>query len=269
MKNSLERMTDMAQKLVPVTEEDKKKSYYKYYLREMAEASPEHYEKVLRGPMDPSKALPVQERNRLFEPGYFEEEIGYCVMPDGTGYISNLVQMPGVTGEMFDWWFAWHGLDNLRYTIWDREDHYRAESMQKEKGRNPFLSYKERYWDTTHRIYEDVGMGPQDILINFKNPGDLGFDVSKIGTPACSTIVCSSGGAIMCHFVRDTKDGSELRTRFWMGYGVIDGKLKKSIPDGISMPEFPLRALNLHNIKEFTNLAVLLPQIFPEERDNF
>jgi hypothetical protein len=190
-------------------------------------------------------------------------------MPDGTGYISNLVQMPGVTGEMFDWWFAWHGLDNLRYTIWDREDHYRAESMQKEKGRNPFLSYKERYWDTTHRIYEDVGMGPQDILINFKNPGDLGFDVSKIGTPACSTIVCSSGGAIMCHFVRDTKDGSELRTRFWMGYGVIDGKLKKSIPDGISMPEFPLRALNLHNIKEFTNLAVLLPQIFPEERDNF
>jgi hypothetical protein len=117
----------MAQKLVPVTEGDKKKSYYKYYLEDMVDAPPEHYQKVLAGPMDPSKALPVQERNRLFEPGYFEEEIGYCVMPDGTGYISNLVKMPGVSGEMFDWWFAWHGLDNLRYTIWNREDHLAKE----------------------------------------------------------------------------------------------------------------------------------------------
>jgi len=257
----------MAQKLVPVTEEDKKKSYYKYYLEDMAQATPEHYQKVLSGPMDPAKALPVQERNRLFEPGYFEEEIGYCVMPDGTGYISNLVKMPGVTGEMFDWWFAWHGLDNLRYTIWDREDHYRAESMQKEKGRNPLLSYKERYWDTTHRVYEDVGTGPQSITINFKNPGDMGFDVSKIGTPACSTIVCANG--IMCHFVREIEGGVELRTRFWMGYAVKNRKLVRTIPEGFKMPEFPLRALALHNIKEFTNLAALLPRIFPEERDNF
>ena len=266
----------MAQKLVPVTEEDKKKSYYKYYLEEMTDAPPEHYQKVLAGPMDPAKALPVQDRNRLFEPGYFEEEIGYCVMPDGTGYISNLVKMPGVTGEMFDWWFAWHGLDNFRYTIWDHEDHYRAESMQKEKGRNPFLSYKERYWDTSHRVYEDVGMGPENILINFKNPGDLGFDVSKIGTPACATIVCANGvgpnarpGTIMCHFIREIEGGVELRTRFWMGWGVFNGRLMKALPDGVKMPDFPLRALNLHNIKEFTNLAALLPRIFPEERDNF
>ena len=261
---------------VPVSEEDKKKSYYKYYLEEMVDASPEHYEKVLRGPMDPTKALPAEERNRLFDPGYFEEEIGYCVMPDGTGYISNLVKMPGVTGEMFDWWFAWHGLDNLRYTIWDHEDHYRAESQQKEKARNPMLSYKERYWDTTHLVYEDTGLGPQDILINFKNPGDLGFDVSQIGTSACATIVCAHGlgpdgkpGTIMCHFVREIEGGVELRTRFWMGCGIQKGKVVKVLPDGVSFPLMPLRALNLHNIKEFTNLAALLPRIFPEERDNF
>jgi hypothetical protein len=131
----------MAQKLVPVTEEDKKKSYYKYYLAELVDAPPEHYQKVLAGPIDPAKALPVQDRNRLFEPGYFEEEVGYCVMPDGTGYVYNLLKMPGVTAEM--------------------------------------------------------------------------------------------------------------------------------LPVGVAIPEFPLRALNLHNIKEFTNLAALLPKIFPEERDNF
>lgn len=265
----------MEKKRVPVTEEDKKKSYYKYYLNEMADAPPEHYQKVLNGPLNPSKALPAKDRNRLFEPGYFEEEIGYCVMPDGTGYVSNLVKMPGVTAEMFDWWFAWHGLDNLRYTIWDHEDHYRAESLQKEKGRDRMLSYKERYWDTTHLVYEDCGLGPENIIINFKNPGDMGFDVSKIGTSACSTIVCAHGmshggpGTIMCHFIRDIEGGVELRTRFWMGYACIKGQTVKMIPDGVMIPDVPLRALNLHNIKEFTNLAALLPKIYPEERDNF
>ena len=129
---------------VPVSEEDKKKSYFKYYLQEMVQAPEEHYRKVLDGPIDPKQALPIQERNLLFEPGYFEEEIGYCVMPDGTGYISNLVKMPGVTGEMFDWWFAWHGLDDLRYTIWDNEDHYKVSSNQKERAKDPLLSYKKK-----------------------------------------------------------------------------------------------------------------------------
>ncbi len=267
-------------KKVPVTEQDMKKSYYKYYLEEMVEAPQEKYNKVLAGPIDPSKALPVQERNRLFEPGYFEEEIGYCVMPDGTGYIANLTKMPGVTAEMFDWWFAWHGLDNLRYTIWDNEDHYKAECMQKEKCRDPLLPFKERYWNTTHEVLEDVGMGPDAIYINFKNPGDMGFDVSKIGTDACSTIVCANGfgkgqppfaspGTIMCHFIRDIEGGVELRTRFWPGYICHNGKLVKTILDGSSYPLMPLMALCTHNIKEFTNLAALLPKIFPEERDNF
>ncbi len=35
-------------------------------------------------------------------------------MEDGTGYIANLVYMPGVTVDMFDWWFAWHGLGEFR-----------------------------------------------------------------------------------------------------------------------------------------------------------
>ncbi len=83
------------------------------------------------GPVDVSKALKIQDRNRLFEPGYLDTETGYCIMDDGTGFVANLLQMPGVTGEMFDWWFAWHGLGELRYSIWDPEDHYDARSLDK------------------------------------------------------------------------------------------------------------------------------------------
>jgi hypothetical protein len=42
-------------------------------------------------------------------------------------------------------------------------------------------------------LFMKTSRGPEDIIINFKNPGDLGFDVSKIGTSACATIVCANG----------------------------------------------------------------------------
>lgn len=265
---------------VPVTEQDKLKSYFKYYHEEMAAAPKARYDEVLKGPIHPSKALKFQDRNDLFKPGYLEEEVGYCVMEDGTGYVSNLTQMPGVTVDMFDWWFAWHGLDNLRYTIWDPEDHYKAESMQKAKAIDPDLTLKERYWDTTHEVLEDTGMGPEALYINFKNPGDLGFDTEKIGTEACGTIVCAKGNGkghppfaspetIMCHFIREVEGGVELRTRFWMGWTVKNGCDVKALPDGIRMPPMGPMALLLHNIKEFTNLAALLPRIYAEEKDNF
>lgn len=62
--------------------------------------------------------------------------------------------MPVTEEDIKKSYYKYHGLDNLRYTIWDHEDHYRAETMQKEKGRDPLLSYKERYWDTTHLVKE-------------------------------------------------------------------------------------------------------------------
>lgn len=273
-------MEHMNSTRVPVTEKDREKSYFKYYNLEMTPAPQERYDLVLKGPIHPSKALRIEDRNDLFKPGYLDTEVGYCIMEDGTGFLANLTFMPGVTTEMFDWWFAWHCLDNLRYTIWDPEDHYKAETQQRAHNLDTDLSYKERYWNTTHEVLEDIGMGPEPLYINFKYPGDLGFDANKIGTEACSTIVCANGmGAgmppfsspptVMTHFVREVEGGIELRTRFWMGWKIVNGKAVKALPDGIRMPEMGPKGLLLHNIKEFTHLAPILPQIFAEEKDNF
>lgn len=267
-------------KRVPVTDEDRKKSYFKFYEREMAQASPEKYAMMLKGPLTPDKVLPFSERNRLFEPGYLDAEIGWCVMPDGTGYLANLTQMPGVTTEMFDWFFAWHGLDNLRYTIWDPEDHYEAVSQNRIKALDPDLTYKERLWDTTHEILEDTGMGPDRIVINFKHPGDVGFKSELIGTPACSSIVCGKGygkgqppfaapQTFMTHFIREIEGGIELRSRFWMGWTYANGRDIKALPEGMRFPEVAVMSLAMHNIKEFTNLAAILPELYAEEKDNW
>ena len=265
---------------VPVTEQDMTRSYFKYFNDEMAQVDMEKVGMVLKGPIEPHKALAFKDRDKLLDTGYLETETGYCIMPDGTGYVSNLTTMPGVTVEMFDWWFAWHGLDNLRYKIWDPEDHFQAESMQKHKAFDEDLTIREKYWDTTHEVIEDTGLGPEGLYINFKHPADLGFDFYKIKADGSNSLVCAKGcgkgnppfaspDTIMAHYVRNVEGGIELRTRFWMGWTVKDGVDFKALPDDVRMPPMGPMALLLHNIKEFTNLAHLLPKIYKEEKDNY
>lgn len=264
-------------KRIEITEAQKQLSYAKYYYQDMAPV-PEEKLAALNTPIHPDQALKIRDRNRLFEEGYMDTETGYCVMEDGSGYIANYTRMPGVTVEMFDWWFAWHGLGELRYTIWDPEDHYEARSMNLAQGRSPKLSLKEKYWGTTHLIREDIGGGPDELFACFKKPSEMGFDEEKIGTKACGTIVTANSGIrndpgasaeVMCHFVRETGDGIELRSRFWLGWHIIGGKPVKILPDGEITPLMKPKMLLAHNMKEFTNLAKLLPQIYPEQRDNW
>lgn len=283
MKENKEGVVFMEEKelqRVAVMEDDKSKSYFKYYDLEMEPAHDVMYDIVRKGQIEPSLALKFQDRNELFDAGYLDTEVGYCVMEDGTGFIANLTIMPGVTAEMFEWWFAWHVLDDLRYKIWNVEDHYKVETKHEEQIKNDNLSYKERLWNATYEITENIGMGQEKININFKNPDDLGFQVRKIGTEDCSTIVCGIGHTngegsngsiptVMTHFLRDIEGGVELRTRFWIGWTVEDGKEVKKLSEGISIPEAVPRNLLLHNIKEYAHLAEILPQIFEEEKDNF
>jgi len=256
--------------LVPITEEEKKSPLFKYYEREMTQAAPEKYAQANQ-PVDPELALHPYDLNKLFDDGYLPVELGYCNLPDGGATLANITDMPGVTPEMFDFWFAWHGLEDLRYKIWDREDHYFARTRNREKALDKSLSMKERYWDTVHDVDENCGLGKEHIIIGFRNPADIGFDPEKL-KDFKGTIVCSGSAdapVIMCHFLRPTENGCELRTRFWFGYSIIDGKPKKILPDGAQFPLEPVKALLNHNIKEFTNLAAILPEVYAEFHADF
>ena len=263
-----------------ITEEQKKLSYAKYYYEPLAEV-PKEKLAALDAPIDPAKALKIQDRNRLFEEGYLDAELGYCVMEDGTGYIANLTPMPGVTVEMFDWWFAWHPIDRLRYACWDSEDHYDVYLDDPLRAVNPNLSIRERHWGSIHNIWEDIGTGTTDLLrIHFMRPRDMGYDESKIDTDACNALVCANvkilGGeempdipVVMTHFLRPVQGGSQLRSRFWFGWQIIDGKAVKSIPDGVRIPSVgPICLLN-HNVKEFSNLSKILPELYEREKDHW
>ena len=255
---------------VPVTEEEKAGPLYKYFERDMVEADPAIYAAV-QIPADPAKALGPEEMNRLFDDGYLDLELGYCNLPNGTAVLCNKTFMPGVTPEMFDFWFAWHGCEAMRYKIWNHHQHYSVQTMNPERALNKSLSLKERYWDTTHDITEDVGNGPQRIFINFRNPADIGFDPEKLKNFK-GTIVCSGNEkspTIMVHFLRPVEGGCELRSRFWMGYHVVNGKPEKMFPDGFRIPLDGVKCLLMHNIKEFTHLASILPEVYAEFHEEF
>ena len=92
---------------------------------------------------------------------------------------------------------------------------------------------------------------------------------------ACAALICANGhgpvpgqgvAAIMTHFVREIPGGIELRSRFWIGYGLVDGRLVKLVPDGVSVPEEVPMGLFTHNLKEFGHLAAILPQSTPRTR---
>ncbi len=267
---------------VPASMEDKKKSYYKYYLQDMAPVPQEKYDQIAAGPMDNAVAPLIQNRNDLFNPGYMPAEFGWWLLPDGTALIANQTFFPNTTGEMFDWWFAWHPIDRLRYACWDSEDHYDVYLNDPARALDMSLSMRERHWGSIHNVWESLdSSAPAGLLqIRFKRPGEMGYDESKIDTPACNALVCANCSTIgndqipdvpvvMTHFLRPVEGGSELRSRFWLGWQIINGEAVMCIPDGISVPAEVPKTLLGHNVKEFTNLAAILPSIYAEEKDNW
>lgn len=258
-----------------LTEEERNIPYAKYYDLPIADVPQEKKDILQQGPMNFMDALPIERRMELFSPGYQKVETGYCVMEDGTGYLANLTKMPGVTPEMFEWWFAWHALEDMRYRIWDPEDHFYARQQNPEKVLNPNVPMREKTWGTTHVVMEDVGLGASDLTLKFFYPQEFGYDESRVGTKECATMFSAMGhspvavSTIMTHFVRETTEGIELRTRFWIGYKLDNGNVIKVIPDGIQVPVEVVRCLFTHGIKEFGHLSTILPLVYEENKDKW
>ena len=260
-------------KKVGVTKEEKSLPYYKFFERELSKIPEEKLNLV----ETPSEIPAVSfDRRNLFLAGEDSEycQVGYGVADDGTGFVCNETYMPKVQGKMLDWWFAWHGVgSDLRYKIWDNEDHYFARADKVDYVCNPDVPVNQKTWGVTHYIIEDIGNGPGFLKISFKRPSDYGFDEKIIGSAKCESLVCGVGDgscpAAMVHKWFPYEDGIKLCSRFWIGYGIVDEKFVRVIPENVKVPiEIP-RKLFAHNIKEFTNLASILPEVYEENKDNF
>ncbi len=266
-----------------LTVEEKAKPYSKYYFRPHAGASPE-LAQILKDhkPMDPGQAQPIEEMSDLLKPGYLPGETGYCTLPNGGAYVAVRHPMPGVTADMVNWWFAWHGLESLRYMLWSPQDHYAVDMTDEDRAKvlDPDRPLLLKFQGITHHVYEDIGGGADDLWISFMTPEDFGFDMDRWHTPNVATLVAANvlikaAGApegapmmpvAMCHFVRDLPQGGgvEFRTRFWMGWQIVDKKPQFTLAPGLKVPAAVPSGLFEHCILEYSNLRVLLPEIYAE-----
>lgn len=256
-----------------LTPEESTLSYAKYFNQPLAPIPQEKLDIWQGAPADPASVLAFEDR-ALFQkadvPGL---QNGFAVAANGTGFVANTTFMPGVTPDMFNWWFGWHSVtSDLRYKIWDRDDHWYARADNPDYVKDPSVPLSQKTWGVNHEILEDIGLGADPLLLCFRRPADLGYDESLIGTDDCLAMVCAYGKgsapAVMTHLVRKAEGGILFCSRFWMGYGPNEkGEIVKLVPDGVSIPEVVPRALYGHNIKEFSNLAAILPSVYAEEKD--
>ena len=266
-----------------LTPEEKTRPYAKYYYREHVGASPElaRYLDNPR-PMNATEALRIERMDDLLLPGYLPGETGFCTLPGGGAYVAVCHPMPGVTADMVNWWFAWHGLEDLRYMLWSPKDHFAVSMTDDDRTKvlDPDRPLLLKFQGITHHVYEDIGQGGDDLWISFMTPEDFGFDTSRWHEPNVATLVAAnvkvkSGGApddapmlpvAMCHFVRElaSGDGVEFRTRFWMGWQIVDREPRFVLPEGMAISEAVAAGLFEHCILEYSNLRVLLPEIYRE-----
>lgn len=64
----------------------------------------------------------------------------------------------------------------MRYRIWDPEDHFYARQQMPEKVLDPNVPMREKTWGTVHDVLEDVGPGPERLILEFRYPHELGYE---------------------------------------------------------------------------------------------
>ncbi|MBV7274722.1 hypothetical protein I6U48_17645 [Clostridium sp. PL3] len=80
-------MKDLRKEL---TIEEEQKPYAKYFHQSIAAPNSQLMKILKQGQMNPANTLMLENINDLLNDGYGEVETGYCVLPNGSGYVAEL-----------------------------------------------------------------------------------------------------------------------------------------------------------------------------------
>ncbi len=253
------------------------KPYAKYWNPEMGPIQPQVERALLHGAEAAELGFPASEADRLLEPGYLPLENGFTRLANGQVFVAVLTKMPRVTSPMIDWWFGWHAMESQRYKLWHPRAHL-ANRMERRVGDDPGLSDREKYLHNPNYVTEYVGSERLDITITFTEPSDF-LDVSRFPAARVGTALCGRVGfqnapvvfGLLIHLMRETEDGCEMRSRFWLGRIALEGAAR--VLDPLAGSRFvarraaPLqqgRDLVVHCAAEMSHLASFLPDLYAD-----
>lgn len=268
----------MIYKIPELSEGEKALPVSKYYYNYPLHSPNPLYQQLLdAGAMDVRDAQDVDHAfDHLTVSDYGRVEYGYCMMPDGTGYIANYSVLSGsVTPEMRMWYVRWmnirsknhpEGVGNIRYKLWNQVDHI-----------DHFLVDGDFKKGICTLETLDMGGGERaigSIRHNFdvRDYGFSGEKYQKLTDAGCAVTSCweSFDGCPGSHLVLSVTrpcplGGTETLSREWIGWKAENGKFVRDTetPDFMLCEQY-LRNVQIHNTVEQQHLATFLPELYAE-----
>ena len=277
-----------------VSEAEKAMPLYKYYTRPLRVIGPLYSQALDHGPMDQKNAIPTNDPTRhLLPPGEYDEiSLGYCMHPEGGGFIRHYSFYPGAKFDMLKWYYTWVNIPcrnqpkdcgNMKYKIWVPQGHYDhafINGVDKSDGiftqealdlgafpgtpfSNAFVSIRtpldlEMFGFSKKKQQElkDAGCWLDPAVVKYYDPKD--FREKHILTPTLGTNV-------MITMSRPTPGGVEKLSAQWIGWDVKDGKFvyDESTP-WWKVTESWMHMMITHATTEAQHLADFLPELYEE-----
>ena len=195
-------------------------------------------------------------------------------LPDATYLVAVRTPMPEVKADMVRWWFSDFLQTTEHYNWWHPKDHVWMDWENKKPGENT---------GSSHLVHEYIGGELSKLRIQFVNSAEFfGYEVNDENT----FVICARVGLLeediniakMCHVVRNTADGAEMRTRFWLGHvAKREGNKTISSIQGfigntalarlLVVEKQSAEDLKRHAKEEMKYLADLLPQLYESEKE--
>ncbi len=207
---------------------------------------------------------------------YTPMETGVYRQGNGIYVVKALTRMPNVKAEMVRWWFADYLKTTEHYKMWHPTAHIWMDWENKVPG---------EVIGASHLVDEYIGPDMSKLRIQFIDPAEFLGDYKE---QAGRFVICARVGlreepinmTSMCHVVRDTPFGAEMRSHFWLGHvAKRDGNDEVFSIEGIVGNTALVRFLAIdkklavdlmiHAIQEMGNLADFLPELYKQENTNF
>jgi len=208
----------------------------------------------------------------VMSPGYTGFETGVHRQSNGVYRVRALTRMPNVKAEMVEWWFADYMKTTEHYKRWHPKAHVWMDWENKEPG---------KVIGASHLVHEYLGEDLHKLRIQFVDPEQI---LGEVTPRQGEFIICARAGDLeqpmnfstMCHIVRDTAFGAEMRSVFWMGHVAkrdgndtvfsIEGLLGNTwLVRNILLNEKFAIDLMTHAIEEMGILADFLPDLYRSE----
>ena len=263
----------MSDKYLGYSEQDFNNSpYAAFYSPDIGPFQDQVTEALLIGGQAEELFPTIEEAPRMLEPGYWPVETGFTRASDLSIRMFCLTQMPGVSPQMWDWWFGWHGCEAQRYKLWHPRAH--VDARWADGG------VHEAYIGRTSLISEYLGSGLKQAAISFIRPSEIGCDEERLAAQG-EVMVCARigipgtplKGGWLLHQIRPVEGGSEMRSRMWLGgENSALGEGTSSVSRGLMWLMRPATKMLLpdpaellvHNAQEMAHLAGFLPALYAE-----